>query len=93
MNQSVPKRVLVVEDDEEIREHLEELLEEEGFAVATASDGYQALTWLRDHPEQAGVVLLDLMMPVMDGFEFLRRKDKEPSLASVPVIVITAAGP
>jgi CheY-like chemotaxis protein len=86
-------RVLVVEDDQGIRESLCDFLEQEGFVVATASDGAEGLSWLRDHPQEACMVLLDLMMPVMDGFEFLKLKDADPLLASVPVIVVTAAGP
>jgi CheY-like chemotaxis protein len=85
--------VLVVEDDEVIRNDLCELLADEGFATATSEHGEEALSWLRNHPQQACVVLLDLMMPVMDGFDFLRIKDGDPSLAPVPVIVVTAAGP
>jgi CheY-like chemotaxis protein len=85
--------VLVVEDDENIRESLCDLLEEEGFAVVAAANGAEGLLWLRDHGQEVCTVLLDLMMPVMDGFEFLKLKDADPLLAAVPVIVVTAAGP
>ena len=87
------RTILVIEDDQLIRETLSEVIEYEGFAVATAAHGGEGLSWLQDHAQQACAVLLDLMMPVMDGFEFLRLKDSNPSLASVPVVVITAAGP
>jgi DNA-binding response OmpR family regulator len=86
-------RVLVVDDDEAIRDGLSDFLEDEGFAVAAAADGEEALSFLRHDPEQAWIVLLDLMMPVMDGFEFLKAKENEASLATVPVIAMTAAGP
>jgi DNA-binding response OmpR family regulator len=86
-------KVLVIEDDEGIREGLCELLEHAGFSVAGAPDGAEGLSWLHDHAHEACVVLLDLMMPVMDGFEFLKFKDEAPSLAGLPVIVVTAAGP
>jgi CheY-like chemotaxis protein len=81
--------VLVVDDDKDIRETLQELLEDEGYAVATARNGAEALERLRDvHP---GLVVLDLFMPVMDGVEFRRRQLADPEIAGVPVVVISAA--
>jgi two-component system alkaline phosphatase synthesis response regulator PhoP len=81
------KRVLVAEDDPAIRAVLAEALADEGYAIATAADGQLALEeYASFRPD---VVVLDLMMPVVDGFEFLHRR--EPSCCSVPVVVITAA--
>lgn len=83
--------LLVVDDDEQIREALTDVLSDEGYAVRTASNGQEALDSLRagGAPD---VILLDLMMPVMDGIEFLKRRKEEPSLARIPVVVLTAMG-
>ncbi len=81
--------VMVVEDDFAIRDTLRELLEEEGYRVTQAANGAEALARLRD----AGIpklILLDLMMPVMDGWEFRHAIEADPRLASIPVIVISA---
>jgi CheY-like chemotaxis protein len=85
------KRVLLVDDDPDIRESLAELLEYEGYAVVRAANGAQALARLRQPPLPC-VILLDLMMPVMDGFEFREVQKRTPELADIPVVVITAGG-
>ena len=89
---SMAGTVLVVDDDEDIRDSLSLVLEDEGCEVRTASNGAQALSWLRANPTSARLVLLDLMMPVMDGRSFLRAKEADPDIASVPVVVLTASG-
>jgi len=83
---------LIVDDDEGIRDALGEILRDEGFPVATAANGEEAMTWLRQERPRSCIVLLDLMMPVMDGDEFLRRKRLDPELEALPVIIITASG-
>jgi CheY-like chemotaxis protein len=83
-------RVLVVDDDLEIRMELEGLLREMGCEVDTAADGYQALTRLGPGNPLPGLILLDLMMPGMDGEEFLDRQAADPRLADIPVVVVTA---
>ena len=83
--------IMVVDDDHAIRESMSELLAEEGYQVAIARNGRQALDLLHRGPHPC-VILLDLMMPVMDGFEFMGRKAADPALASIPVVIITAAG-
>jgi CheY-like chemotaxis protein len=80
--------VMVVEDDFAIRETLRELLEEEGYKVVEASNGAEALSRLRARTPR--LILLDLMMPVMDGWEFRHELEEDPRLASIPVIVISA---
>lgn len=81
-------RVLIVEDDGDIRRGLAELFLEEGYAVETASDGAEGLRVAGTfRPE---LVLLDLAMPVMDGLRFLERWRAAPATADVPVIVLTA---
>jgi CheY-like chemotaxis protein len=82
------RHVLIVDDDLDIRETLAELLTDEGFEVATAANGREALDAMRE--SLPVVVLLDLMMPVMSGFQFLAERAGDPRLTAVPVIVITA---
>jgi CheY-like chemotaxis protein len=82
--------ILVVDDERDIRDTIAELLADEGYAVEEAGDGAEALTKARDcHPS---VVLLDLMMPGMNGWEFRARQRGDPELASIPVIVLSALG-
>ena len=85
--------VLVVDDDPAIREALADLLGEEGYRVVTAMNGVEALDKLRE-PSQARpcVILLDLMMPVMDGWQFRREQKQDAAIAGIPLIVITATG-
>ena len=83
--------VLVVEDDVDTREMIGRFLELEGFAVESAANGRQALDRL-DAGAKACVILLDLMMPVMDGWEFRRRQASNETLSKIPVIVFSAAG-
>jgi CheY-like chemotaxis protein len=85
------RRIMVVDDDRDIRESLRRLLEEEGFDVQTCPDGLRALEALRaaggDRPD---LVILDLMMPVMDGWQFRVRQRADPGLADIPVLAISA---
>ena len=83
--------VLVVDDDEGIREAMGAVLVDEGHAVVTASNGSEALERLRRglRPE---LILLDLMMPVMDGRQFRAEQLADPTLRTIPVVVITAGG-
>jgi CheY-like chemotaxis protein len=82
---------MLVEDDEDIRETLAVLLEEEGYQVTSYRNGREALEGLRTGPLPRAI-LLDLMMPVMDGNEFRRAMLADAGLAKLPVILITAAG-
>ncbi len=85
-----PAKVLIIEDDEGIREALRLTLEFEGYEVQVASNGRQGLQrlWGSAHP---CLILLDLMMPVMDGWTFRRELAKNAALADIPVVVMTAA--
>ena len=85
------KRILVVDDDPDIRETLAELLQEEGYAVSSAAHGGEALSALRTDP-RPDLILLDLMMPIMDGWQFRAEQKKDPELASIPVVIISATG-
>jgi CheY-like chemotaxis protein len=88
----VPRpKVFLVEDDADTREMIGRFLEMEGYEVETAANGRQALEHL-DAGTSACVILLDLMMPVMDGWEFRRRQASHATGAHIPVIVFSAAG-
>jgi CheY-like chemotaxis protein len=84
------ERVMVVEDDAAIRGSLIHILEEEGYEVSEASNGYEALARLRSRQAQPHVILLDLMMPVMNGWQFRDEQRRDPRIASIPVVVLTA---
>jgi len=81
--------VLVVEDDSLARECMRMLLEREGYAVSEAANGREALDRLRDGCRPA-LILLDLMMPVMDGWQFRAEQQSDPALAAIPVVVVSA---
>jgi CheY-like chemotaxis protein len=80
--------VLVVEDDADLRDAMVESLRVEGFEVASAEDGERALAYLRSAPRPA-VILLDLMMPRMNGWEFRAAQRADPYLTSIPVVVVS----
>jgi len=81
--------VLIVDDDADIRASLQDFFEDQGFEVATAADGLQALDLLEEEKLPC-VVVLDLLMPQLDGNEVYDRMQKDPRLANVPVIVSTS---
>jgi two-component system, chemotaxis family, chemotaxis protein CheY len=87
---NLPNRILLVEDDLLAKESLAYILEFEGYNVATAGDGAEGLEILHQSPRPSAVVL-DLGLPVMSGHEFLERQKKDPRVADIPVIVVTAA--
>ena len=80
--------ILIIEDDADIRDFMAEALADEGHAVATAQDGQDALVWLGNNPAPR-LIILDLWMPTMGGEEFRREQLKDPSLASIPVVLLT----
>jgi CheY-like chemotaxis protein len=82
--------VLVVEDDVDIRQALIDILEDHGFGTLGARDGADALDILSRAAELPCVILLDLMMPVMDGATFRQAQRNDPRLASIPVVVLSA---
>lgn len=85
-----PASILLVEDDLGIREAMAECLSLEGYSVAEASNGAEGLVYLHAAPAPK-VIVLDLVMPVMNGSEFLEQMRSEPALSSIPVILMTAA--
>jgi len=84
------KSLLLVEDDSDIRETIAELLEQEGYSVALASNGVEGLDQLRGASPLPAVILLDLRMPVMDGWTFREEQLKNADWATIPVVVLTA---
>jgi CheY-like chemotaxis protein len=82
--------ILVVDDDRDIRDSLVELLTDHGFPAIGAGNGVEALEILRTTASPPSLILLDLMMPVMNGREFRERQLESPALAEIPVIVISA---
>lgn len=81
--------ILVVEDEQDIREAMGSLLEMEGFQVLTAANGSEALRQLREPGPRPSLILLDLMMPVMNGWAFIAERDKDPALSPIPVVVVS----
>jgi CheY-like chemotaxis protein len=84
-----PALVLVVEDDQDIRESIAETLEEEGFSVVTAAHGGIAMENLRRAARRPSLILLDLMMPVMNGWEFCAELRKDGANSEIPIVVLS----
>ena len=82
--------VLVVDDDAEVRELLRVALTGDGYSVAGVPDGREALHYLRSHADTR-IVLLDLMLPVMDGLQFRAAQARDRALAWIPLVVMSAA--
>src|SRR4051812_14439929 len=82
--------ILVVEDDEYIRESVGELLSSAGYQVALADNGEDALRQLGAMPGVPDLIFLDLMMPIIDGFQFRAEQRADPRLADIPVVVMSA---
>jgi CheY-like chemotaxis protein len=81
--------ILVIDDDQGIRDVLLEVLSTEGYRVATATNGREALSQLEDRTLPS-LILLDLMMPVMDGWQFRAQQSADPRLARIPVVILSA---
>ena len=85
----MPATILIVDDDFDLRETLKDLLADEGYAVASAANGFEALAWLRSHPKPC-FILLDWMMPHCDGAQFRAEQRQDPAIADVPVVIMSA---
>ena len=83
-----PKDVLIVEDEVYLCDLIADVLEAEGHTARKAANGREALVMVQSRRPQ--IILLDLMMPVMDGWEFRRTQQSDPALATVPVVVLSA---
>ncbi len=84
------KKILIIEDDKFLRELISRKLENEGYSIVEAVDGEEGIKKIRDEPPD--LVLLDLILPGIDGFEFLTRVKQDPTLAPIPVIVLSNLG-
>jgi CheY-like chemotaxis protein len=82
--------VLIVEDDEDIRSMVAVILDSEGYQVAVANDGHEALRFLRT-ARNVGLVLTDIMMPILDGWMLLHAMRSDAALAGIPVVVMTGS--
>ena len=85
-------KILVVEDDADACEALAQLLQDEGYGVASARNGREALEQLKS-ADLPSVIILDLLMPVMDGWQFREEQKRNAAISSIPVIVLTALRP
>ena len=83
--------ILIIEDDEDSRETLADILEMEGYKVACVGNGDEALVYLR-HASRPDLILLDLMMPVMDGWAFRKEQKRHTELSEIPVVVLSGDG-
>jgi CheY-like chemotaxis protein len=90
MTNPKPHTVLIVEDEEDLREMMREALESRGYSVVTAEEGQDALQKI-DAIENLCLVLLDLLMPGMNGWDFFEKMRERPELAAVPVIIHSSA--
>lgn len=88
----IAKKILIVEDDRDIRRNVKALLESEGYDVSVAENGHVALEVLAAMQALPSMILLDLTMPVMDGFEFRARQVATARIAAIPVAIMTADG-
>ncbi|HEY4394701.1 MAG TPA: response regulator [Polyangia bacterium] len=91
-DRATTKTVLLVEDDADVRDSLQDILEDEGFDVIPAANGKQALDFLTlNEPAGADLVILDLFMPMVSGWEVLDRMTGDAKLNDIPVLVLSAA--
>jgi len=84
------KIILAIDDEEDVLEAVKDALQDEGFIVLTASNGVQGLEIARTH--KPDLIILDLMMPQMDGFQVLQRLNFDPNLKTMPTIMLTGHG-
>jgi CheY-like chemotaxis protein len=92
LHNTVESKILLIDDNPDVLSAMSLFLEMKGFSVRTASDGMEGLVRMKAE-DHLSLVLLDLWMPVMNGWEFLRLKMDDPCIAEIPVIVISAVSP
>jgi CheY-like chemotaxis protein len=90
MGSAQSKHILIIEDSADLQSLLSQLLVSEGYAVTQAFDGDEALKHLRSGKPLPSLILLDVMMPVMDGFQFRDEQERDPLLAGIPVLAMSA---
>lgn len=84
--------ILLVEDDLDISEAIQSILEEEKYKIKCVFNGKEALEFLSEAKTAPSLILLDIMMPIMNGYEFRAAQLKEPRIATIPTIILSAAG-
>ncbi len=92
MESNIDKYILIVEDSSDLRALLREFFEGEGFNIRLASNGQEALDLLKTTKTLPSFILLDLMMPIMDGYTFREEQRRDQRFSSIPVVVMTADG-
>jgi CheY-like chemotaxis protein len=85
-----PERILIVDDDEDVREAVRTVLENAGYRTAEAEDGREALALVQNAEDKPALLLLDLMMPSMDGWQLRAQLRSDPELAAIPFVILTA---
>jgi CheY-like chemotaxis protein len=90
---SEPKTILIIEDDHDTRVTLRKALEDESYVVASVTNGKDALDVIRSGSIRPAVILLDLMLPMVNGYDLLEKLRKETGLLNMTIIVITASFP
>jgi len=86
----MPKKILIIEDDKFLRELIAQKLSKENFGVSEAIDGEEGIKKIKE--EKPDLILLDLILPGIDGFEVLSRMKEDPALTSIPVIILSNLG-
>ena len=86
------KAILIVEDDSDIRDTLVEVLSGEGYPVHAVTQGQEALDYLGASAEMPSLIILDAMMPIMDGYTFRDLQSRNPAIASIPIAFLSADG-
>ena len=84
--------ILLAENDQDLRDAMAGTLRKAGYSIEAVANGQEALEWLDGVPSPPKLLLIDLMMPVMDGWQFLDEQQKTPRNASIPVVVLSANG-
>ena len=84
--------ILLIEDDADISEAVKSIIEEENYQVKCAFNGKEALEYLKSSDDMPSLILLDIMMPIMNGYEFREAQLDSPKIASIPTVVLSAAG-
>ncbi len=85
------RNILVVDDDDSIRDLIGNILRRSGFTIVGTVNGWEGMEWLRRTIDLPCLILLDLRMPVMDGWKFRQLQLEDPRLADIPVVIITSA--
>ncbi|MDO9181546.1 MAG: response regulator [Bacteriovorax sp.] len=84
--------ILLIEDDQDISEAIKTILEEENIKVECTFNGIEALNFLTTNKTYPALILLDIMMPIMNGYEFREKQLKDPQISKIPTIILSASG-